>query len=105
MGVVAVLISRELYKDAFFLFMIALLYLGIIIVPKQPNKNLRKIIMQDANDIEKENFIEYLNYERERRRKLRMESEGNEEPDGVTTIITKEEAEELAALKGTDGKE
>ena len=105
MGVVAVLISRELYKDAFFLFMIALLYLGIIIVPKQPNKNLRKIIMQDANDIEKENFIEYLNYERERRRKLRMESEGNEEPDSLTTIITKEEAEELAALKGTDGKE
>ncbi len=40
MGIVAVLISRELYKDAFFLALIALLYLAIIIVPKQPEKKL-----------------------------------------------------------------
>jgi len=38
MGIVAVLISRELYKDAFFLATIGLLYLGIITVPKQPPK-------------------------------------------------------------------
>lgn len=38
MGIVAVLISRELYKDAFFLAMIALLYLFIILIPKQPKK-------------------------------------------------------------------
>ena len=38
MGIVAVLISRELYTDAFFLFLIAFLYLMIIIVPKQPVK-------------------------------------------------------------------
>lgn len=42
MGIVSVLISRELYKDAFFLAMIALLYLMIIIVPKQPDKKLPK---------------------------------------------------------------
>lgn len=71
MGEVAVLISRELFKDAFFLFLIALLYLCIIIVPKQPKKNLKTIITQDATQIEKENFVEYLNYERERRRQLR----------------------------------
>lgn len=40
MGIVAVLMSRELYKDAFFLALIALLYLAIIIVPKQPEKKL-----------------------------------------------------------------
>ena len=39
MGVVSVLISRELYKDAFFLALIAILYLAIIIVPKQPVNN------------------------------------------------------------------
>ena len=38
MGIVAVLISRELYKDAFFLASIAFLYLVIIIVPKNPKK-------------------------------------------------------------------
>lgn len=42
MGIVSVLISRELYKDAFFLAMIAFLYLMIIIVPKQPEKTLPK---------------------------------------------------------------
>lgn len=65
MGIVAVLISRELYKDAFALFLIALLYLSIIIVPKRPKKNLRTIIAQDAVEIQKENFVDYLNYERE----------------------------------------
>ena len=72
MGVAAVLISRELYIDALFLMAIALLYLGIIIVPRQPKKNLRKIITQDpreaAKQAERENLIWMLNQERERRR-------------------------------------
>ena len=71
MGIVAVLISRELYKDAFALFLIALLYLSIIIVPKRPKKNLRTIITQDAVEIQKENFVDYLNYERARRKQMR----------------------------------
>lgn len=71
MGIVAVLISRELYKDAFALFLIALLYLSIIIVPKRPKKNLRTIITQDAVEAQKENFVDYLNYERERRKQLK----------------------------------
>lgn len=36
MGEVAVLFSRELYKDAFFMFTIACLYLLVILVPRQP---------------------------------------------------------------------
>lgn len=48
MGVVAVLLSRGLYKDAFFLAMIAMLYLAIIIVPKQPKKDLMSIITYDT---------------------------------------------------------
>lgn len=71
MGVAAVLISRELYMDAFALFLIAFLYLSIIIVPKRPKKNLRTILTQDVTDIQKENFVDYLNYERERRKQLR----------------------------------
>ena len=71
MGEVAVLISRELYKDAFLLFMIVMLYLCIIIIPKRPKKGLKTIITQDMSEIEKENFVEYLNYERERRKELR----------------------------------
>jgi len=71
MGVAAILISRELYKDALILVMIALLYLSIIIVPKRPKKNLRTILTQDANEIQKENFVDYLNYERERRKHLK----------------------------------
>ena len=78
MGIVAVLISRELYKDAFALFLIALLYLSIIIVPKSPKKNLRTIITQDTMEIQKENFVDYLNYERERRRKLRETGEADD---------------------------
>lgn len=38
MGVVSVLISRELYTDAILLAAIAFLYLMIIVVPKQPQK-------------------------------------------------------------------
>ena len=71
MGEVAVLISRELYKDAFFLFLVAFLYLCIIIVPKKTKKGIKRIITQDTSDLEKEYFTEYLNYERERRRELR----------------------------------
>lgn len=71
MGEVAVLISRELYKDAAMLFMIALLYLCIIVVPKRPKKGIKRIITQDTSELEKEYFTQYLNYERERRRELR----------------------------------
>ena len=71
MGEVAVLISRELYKDAFFLFLVAFLYLCIIIVPKKTKKGIKRIITQDTSDLEKEYFTEYLNYERERRKELR----------------------------------
>ena len=71
MGEVAILISRELYKDAIPLFLIALLYLGIIIVPKRSKKGIKRIITQDTSDLEKEYFTEYLNYERERRKALR----------------------------------
>ena len=71
MGEVAVLISRELYKDAVPLLLIALLYLGIIIIPKRKKKGLKTIITQDANEIEKENFVDYLNYERQRRKEMR----------------------------------
>jgi len=74
MGEVAVLISRELYKDAFFLFLIALLYLVIIIFPKSPKKNLKKLITQDTSDIEKELFVQYLNEEREKRKRIREEA-------------------------------
>jgi UDP-GlcNAc:undecaprenyl-phosphate GlcNAc-1-phosphate transferase len=38
MGMVAVLISRDLYKDALFLASIAVLYLCIIMIRKQPKK-------------------------------------------------------------------
>ena len=71
MGEVAILISRELFKDAIPLFMIALLYLSIIIVPKRPKKGLKTIITQDVSEIEKENFVDYLNYERQRRKELK----------------------------------
>ncbi len=71
MGEVAILISRELYKDAIPLFLIALLYLGIIIVPKRSKKGIKRIITQDTSELEKEYFTEYLNYERERRKELR----------------------------------
>ena len=54
MGIVAVLISRELYKDAFFLAMIAMLYLMIIIVPKRPKKSLKQIIKNEYDDEEDE---------------------------------------------------
>lgn len=52
MGIVAVLMSRELYKDAFFLALIALLYLVIIIVPKRPTKNIKEIIKNEYQDEE-----------------------------------------------------
>lgn len=53
MGVVAVLISRELYKDAVFLALIALLYLVIIIVPKQPEKKIQEHLEKKRKEIEK----------------------------------------------------
>lgn len=55
MGIVAVLISRDLYKDAFFLALIALLYLMIIIIPKQPEKDLKSILAQGAVPDPKDN--------------------------------------------------
>jgi len=52
MGIVAVLLSRELYKDAFFLACIAFLYLMIIIVPKQPQKKgLKEFRVERAANI------------------------------------------------------
>lgn len=81
MGIVAVLISRELYIDAFILGLIALLYLCIIIVPRKPKKNLKKIITQDVNEIQKETFVEYLHSERERRRELRENAENSSSED------------------------
>lgn len=72
MGEVSVLVSRELYKDAFFLAMIAVLYLTIIMVPAQRRKkSLRRIITQDAREIEREQFLNLL----EQRRELRREAE------------------------------
>ena len=71
MGEVAVLISRELYKDAVPLFMVALLYLCIIMVPRTPKKGIKRIITQDTSQLEKEYFAEYLNLEREKRKELR----------------------------------
>lgn len=68
MGMVAVLISRELYKDATFLAMIAFLYLSIIMIPKRKKKGIKRIITQDVMELEKEYFVEYLNAERERRK-------------------------------------
>lgn len=74
MGMVAILVSRELYKDAFFLAMIAVLYLSIIIVPKQPKKSLVGIITQEPKDLQKEAFVRMLNYEREQRRRMERET-------------------------------
>lgn len=71
MGEVAILISRELYKDAVPLFMIAVLFMCIIMVPKKTKKGIKRIITQDTSELEKEYFTEYLNYERERRKELR----------------------------------
>ena len=96
MGIVAVLISRGLYKDAFFLFTIALLYLGIIIVPRQPKKSLKKIITQDPREVakqqEREALVWMLNEERERRRAAR-EAEGKS-PDTQADKLLAEIAEE-----------
>ena len=110
MGEVAILISRELYKDAVPLFMIALLYLCIIIIPKRPKKGIKRIITQDVNEIEKENFVEYLNYERQRRKELReqaaelaaAEAEAAETGDSID--VDKEVGEYLNKLEGTDSE-
>ena len=103
MGIVAVLISRALYKDAFFLFTIALLYLGIIIVPRQPKKSLRKIITQDpreaARQAERENLVWMLNTERERRRAER-EAKG-QDPNTQDDKILEELAKDAARKRYT----
>ena len=109
MGEVAILISRELYKDAIPLFLIACLYLGIIIVPKRSKKGLKTIITQDVSEIEKENFVEYLNYERQRRRELRekaaeqAEAEFREEESSPD--IDRDIEEYLRKLEPADGGE
>jgi UDP-GlcNAc:undecaprenyl-phosphate GlcNAc-1-phosphate transferase len=81
MGVVAVLISRELYKDAFFLAMIAMLYLGIIIVPKQPKKDLVSIITADPDEDRRQAFVQMLREERERRKQEQEEAEGQDQTE------------------------
>ena len=99
MGVVAVLISRGLYKDAFFLFTIAVLYLGIIIVPRQPKKSLKKMITQDpreaARQAERENLVWMLNAERERRR-AEKEAAG-EDPNTQADLLLAEIAKDAAS--------
>ena len=106
MGVAAVLISRELYIDALFLMVIALLYLGIIIVPRQPKKNLRKIITQDpreaARQAERENLIWMLNQERERRR-AEKEAAG-ENPDSRDDELLAEIARDAAKSDKKSGR-
>ena len=87
MGMVAVLISRELYKDAFFLAMVALLYMGIIMIPRRSKKGIKRIITQDVIELEKEYFVEYLNAERERRR---VEKEGELENTANSTTETED---------------
>ena len=99
MGEVAILISRELYKDAIPLFMIALLYLCIIIVPKRPKKGIKRIITQDTSELEKEYFKEYLNSERERRRELREAAKAA----AIAELDAEEEME--AALSGGEAQE
>ena len=93
MGIVAVLISRDLYKDAFFLALIALLYLSIIIVPKQPKKNLKSIVTADPEKVQKEAFTQLLNEKRAERKQEKLEEAGTGE-----TEITEEKTD-------TDGKE
>ena len=94
MGEVAILISRELYKDAIPLFLVALLYMCIIIVPKSTKKGIKRIITQDTSDLEKEYFTEYLNYERERRKELRESAKAAAEAAAAA-----EEAEEQKSEK------
>ena len=96
MGIVAVLISRELYKDAFFLFLIAVLYLGIIIVPKRSKKGIKRIITQDTSDLEKQYFTEYLNYERERRKELREAAKAAAEAAAIEEELREESSREKA---------
>ena len=102
MGIVAVLISRGLYKDAFFLFTIALLYLGIIIVPKQPKKSLRRIITQDPREVarqqERENLVWMLNTERERRRAER-EAAGVDTDTEDDKVLAEMEEQAIASVK------
>lgn len=50
MGMVSVLVSRELYKDAFFLSLIAILYLSVILVEKKPKNKHRVQSKEDRND-------------------------------------------------------
>ena len=49
MGIVSILISRELYYDAFFLAIIGLLYLGIILVPKKPESRKKQKPIEKTN--------------------------------------------------------
>lgn len=121
MGEVAVLMSRELYTDAILLFMVALLYLCIIIIPKRPKKGLKTIITQDMSEIEKENFVEYLNYERERRKELRAKAAqqvaaeeaeaeaeakvGTEAPEWRERTIDEDVAEYIKKMEAEKGKE
>jgi UDP-GlcNAc:undecaprenyl-phosphate GlcNAc-1-phosphate transferase len=79
MGMVAVLISRDLYIDAVFLGIVALLYIGIIMIPKKSQRGIKRIITQDVMELEKQYFVEYLNAERERRKHLRETEEENDD--------------------------
>lgn len=88
MGVVAILISRELYTDAVILSLVAMLYMGIIMIPRRSRKGITRIITQDVMELEKEYFVEYLNAERERRKKEQLEKTVE---DGIGESIIIEE--------------
>lgn len=49
MGIVSILMSRELYIDALFLAVIGLLYLGIILVPKRPETEKKPRPIEKTN--------------------------------------------------------
>ena len=56
MGMAAVLISRELYKDAFVLFAIAAMYLGVVLVERKPHEEptlsgwIKKVIPETGKE-------------------------------------------------------
>lgn len=56
MGMVSVLVSRELYKDAFFLALVAVLYLSVILVEKKP-KNKHRVTHRTEEERREDNDV------------------------------------------------
>ena len=75
-------------------------------MPKQKKKGIKRIITQDAGELEKEYFAEYLNYERERRKELRAAAKAAAE-EAAAAEDTKENEEAAPAEEGAseDGSE